>query len=157
MHVSNLIQGVILQSGGPINNWAKKDAGVMKMKSFEFAKKAGCPTEGRSLVTECLENVEVSRILSAQKSVCQNILEGNCFVPIIDDETVVSNEKVMNASSPRKAILQGYNSNEGFLQLMQFLTKQFPTEKLHSEGFSREMFLKMVSRMFPLTGPQVII
>jgi len=154
VHVSNLIQGVILQSGGPINNWAKKDAGVMKMKSFEFAKKAGCPTEARSLVTECLENLEVSRILSAQKSVCQDILEGNCFVPIIDDETVVSNEKVMNASRPRKAILQGYNSNEGFLQLMQFLTKQFPTEKLHSEGFSREMFLKMVSRMFPLTGPQ---
>ena len=99
MHVSNLIQGVILQSGGPINNWVKKKPGVMKMKSFEFAKKAGCPTEGRSLVTECLENLEVSRILSAQKSVCQNDLGRNCFVPIIDDETVFSNENVKSLPS----------------------------------------------------------
>jgi len=154
VHVSNLIQGVILQSGGPINNWAKKESNIMKMKSFEFTKKAGCPTEGMSLVVECLENVDVHRILSAQEKVCQHSLEENCFVPIIDNDTVFSNEDVRNLSKTNKAILKGYNSNEGFLQLMKFLTKEFPTEKLHSEGFSREMFIKMISRMFPMAGAQ---
>eukprot|EP00090_Calanus_glacialis_P005735 TRINITY_DN14441_c0_g1_i1.p1 TRINITY_DN14441_c0_g1~~TRINITY_DN14441_c0_g1_i1.p1 ORF type:complete len:825 (-),score=167.83 TRINITY_DN14441_c0_g1_i1:160-2634(-) len=154
VHVSNLIQGVILQSGGPINSWAKKESNTMKMKSFEFTKKAGCPTEGMSLVIECLENVEVSRILSAQNKICDNSLEGDCFVPIVDDDTVFSNDHVRNLSRTNKAILQGYNSNEGFLKLMNFLTKEFPTEKLHSEGFSREMFIKMLARMFPRAGAQ---
>ena len=157
VHVSNLIQGVILQSGGPINSWAKKESNTMKMKSFQFTKKAGCPTEGMSLVIECLENVEVSRILSAQNKICDNSLEGDCFVPIVDDDTVFSNDHVRNLSRTNKAILQGYNSNEGFLKLMNFLTKEFPTEKLHSEGFSREMFIKMLARMFPRAGAQVRI
>ena len=158
VHVSNLIQGVILQSGGPINSWAKKDPHRMSVKSVEFVKKVGCPTQEFSLVTECLQNAEVSKILSAQKKVCENSLDGlNCFVPIVDDETVFSNNYVRNLSKTNKAILQGYNSNEGFLKLMKFLTKEFPTEKLHSEGFSRDMFVKMVARMFPNATPQVII
>jgi len=154
VHVSNLIQGVILQSGGPVNEWAKKDPNTMTIKSVEFAKKVGCPTGDLSLVTECLENVAVSKILSAQKKVCDSSLGEHCFVPMIDNETVFSNAYVRNLSKTNKAILQGYNSNEGFLQLMKFLTKEFPTEKLSYEGFSREMFEEMITKMFPRTGPQ---
>ena len=57
-------------------------------------------------------------------------------------------KKAANNSSSTP-VLMGFNSNEGFLTLMQFLTKEFPTEKLHTEGFSRKMAMKMISKMFP--------
>ena len=56
---------------------------------------------------------------------------------------------VKNITSSSTPILMGFNSNEGFLTLMQFLTKEFPTEKLHTEGFSRKMAMKMIAKMFP--------
>ena len=57
-------------------------------------------------------------------------------------------KKAANNSSSTP-VLMGFNSNEGFLTLMQFLTKEFPTEKLHTEGFSSKMAMKMISKMFP--------
>ena len=59
-----------------------------------------------------------------------------------------------NITRPSTPILMGFNSNEGFLTLMQFLTKEFPTEKLHTEGFSRQMAMKMIAKMFPSMPPQ---
>ena len=58
----------------------------------------------------------------------------------------MNQENITHSSIP---ILMGFNSNEGFLTLMQFLTKEFPTEKLHTEGFSRKMAMKMIAKMFP--------
>ena len=61
-------------------------------------------------------------------------------------KTEMNQENITHSSIP---ILMGFNSNEGFLTLMQFLTKEFPTEKLHTEGFSRKMAMKMITKMFP--------
>jgi hypothetical protein len=35
------------------------------------------------------------------------------------------------------------------------LLQEFPTERLHSEGFSQEMFERMITRMFPQLSNQV--
>ena len=75
--------------------------------------------------------------------VCSGVVS-SCFLPTEDDQMVIKTN--MNSSLP---ILMGFNSNEGFLTLMQFLTKEFPTEKLHTEGFSRKMAMKMIGKMFP--------
>ncbi len=33
--------------------------------------------------------------------------------------------------------------------------QEFPTERLHSEGFSQEMYERMINRMFPQLNNQV--
>ena len=76
--------------------------------------------------------------------VCSDVAS-SCFLPMEDGHMV---KKAANNSSSTP-VLMGFNSNEGFLTLMHFLTKEFPTEKLHTEGFSRKMAMKMISKMFP--------
>ena len=76
--------------------------------------------------------------------VCSDVAS-SCFLPMEDGHMV----KKANNNSSSTPVLMGFNSNEGFLTLMQFLTKEFPTEKLHTEGFSRKMAMKMISKMFP--------
>ena len=89
----------------------------------------------------------MDQILEEQDSVCDlDIMTPNCFVPVEDGETVPKAEGIQTSSAK---VMYGHNSNEGFLKLMQFLTREFPTEKLYTEGFSQEIFLKMLSRMFP--------
>ena len=101
---------------------------------------------------KCLKNVSVEEIVSEQNSVCgHSILNLNCFVPILDGAIVQNNLTVLANTK----IMYGFNTNEGFLKLMQFLTREFPTEKLYSEGFSREMFLKMLSRLLPEADKKV--
>ena len=83
--------------------------------------------------------------------VCSGVAP-SCFLPIEDGQMVAKKNQNMTQSSI--PILMGFNSNEGFLTLMQFLTKEFPTEKLHTEGFSRQMAMKMISKMFPSMSPE---
>ena len=86
--------------------------------------------------------------------VCSGVAS-SCFLPIEDGQMVgktrMDQENITRPSTP---ILMGFNSNEGFLTLMQFLTKEFPTEKLHTEGFSRQMAMKMIAKMFPSMPPE---
>ena len=129
----------------------------MRIKTYELLNKLGCSTEDRSTLEKCMESMDTKTILKAQVKVCGNNVEGDCFVPVIDNDTVFPNDYAKNITAANKAILQGYNSNEGFLKLMKFLTEKFPVEKLSTQGFSREMFLKILARMFPRTTAQVII
>ena len=77
-------------------------------------------------------------------------MASSCFLPIEDGLMVAKTRMNQeNMTRPSIPILMGFNSNEGFLTLMQFLTKEFPTEKLHTEGFSRKMAMKMIAKMFP--------
>ena len=141
--MSHVVHAAILQSGGPHNTWAKLDKKVAFKRSSSLAKKLGCDTAD----IECLQKVDVEEILAAQNSVCEHSITNiNCFVPVLDNDIVTANPVPANNNTH---IMYGFNSNEGFLKLMQFLTKQFPTEKLYSEGFSQEIFTKMLSRMFP--------
>lgn len=143
IHVSHVIHSAILQSGGPHNNWAKLDKKVAFQRSSTLTKNLGCNLGD----IECLQNVDVEEILAAQNSVCEHSITNiNCFVPVLDGEIVTANSAPANNNTN---IMFGFNSNEGFLKLMQFLTKQFPTEKLYSEGFSQEIFTKMLASMFP--------
>ena len=150
IHVSRLIHAAILQSGGPRNHWAKLDEKIAYDRSNQLVDKLGCT--GQQEYMECLQNISVDVILSEQNSVCEhNIRNINCFIPVLDGEIVQHNI----SSTLNNKIMFGYNSNEGFLKLMQFLTKEFPTEKLYTEGFSQEIFMKMLKRMFPNTDNKV--
>ena len=154
IHVSSILHSVILQSGGPRNSWAKMSSREMKQRTMKVAEKVGCSTADLA----CLEKVPVEDILAAQDEVCRHgLVTTNCFVPSVDDEIVFSNKYQQKLNRSNTNVMFGYNSNEGFLKLMHFLTKEFPTEKLYSEGFSQEMFLRMLSRMFPDVGDQVNI
>ena len=154
IHVSSVLHSVILQSGGPRNSWAKLSSKEMKQRTMKVAEKLGCSTADLA----CLQEVQVEDILAAQDEVChQGLLTANCFVPSVDDEIVFSNKYQQKLNRSNTNVMFGYNSNEGFLKLMHFLTKEFPTEKLYSEGFSQEMFLRMLSRMFPELDDQVNI
>ena len=93
-------------------------------------------------------------IVGEQDSVCGlTIAAPSCFVPVEDGDTVQL--RAGPGPAPATRLMYGHNANEGFLKLMQFLTREFPTEKLYSEGFSQEIFLKMLSRMFPQADNKV--
>ena len=101
-----------------------------------------------------VQDLAVEDIVGAQDSVCGlTIAAPSCFVPVEDGDTVQLRAGPGPAPAPR--LMYGHNANEGFLKLMQFLTREFPTEKLYSEGFSQEIFLKMLSRMFPQADNKV--
>ena len=152
IHVSSLIHGLVLQSGGPSNNWAKLDSKEIKKRTASLAERLGCSTADEV----CLEAVKVEEILAVQDDVCgHGLVNTHCFVPTVDDEIVFSNKYQQKLNRTNTNVMFGYNSNEGFLKLMQFLTKEFPTEKLYSDGFSEEMFLRMLSKMFPEVDKQV--
>ena len=154
IHVSSILHSVILQSAGPRNSWAKLASKEMKQRTMKLAEKVGCSTADLA----CLQEVQVEDILASQDEVCHHGLGTvNCFVPTVDDEIVFSNKYQQKLNRSNANVMFGYNSNEGFLKLMQFLTKEFPTEKLYSEGFSQDMFLRMLSRMFPEVNDQVNI
>ena len=154
IHVSSILHNVILQSAGPSNSWAKIASKEMKQRTMRLAEKVGCSTADLA----CLQAVEVEKLLAAQDKVCHHgLVTANCFVPSVDEEIVFSNKYQQKLNRSNTNVMFGYNSNEGFLKLMQFLTKEFPTEKLYSEGFSQEMFLRMLSRMFPEVDDQVNI
>ena len=151
IHVSRAIHAAILQSGGPHNHWAKLEEKVAYDRSNQLVEKLGCT--GKHGYMKCLQNVPVDDILSEQNSVCEhNIRNSNCFVPVLDGEIVQQNL----TATPNTKIMFGFNSNEGFLKLMQFLTKEFPTEKLYTEGFSQEIFMKMLKRMLPNIDNKVL-
>ena len=59
--------------------------------------------------------------------------------PTLDQEVneVHGAKEVNKVKVVEVPILQGSNSNEGFLKMMKFLTREFPTDKLHSEGFTQ--------------------
>ena len=152
IHVSSLLHAVILQSAGPSNSWAKLDSKEAKQRTARLADKLGCSTAD----VDCLQSVAVSEILAVQDTVCGHGLQAaNCFLPSVDDEIVFSNKYQQKLNRTNTNLMFGYNSNEGFLRLMQFLTKEFPTEKLYSDGFSEEMFRRMLTRMFPEVDDQV--
>lgn len=152
IHISSLLHGLILQSAGPFNSWAKLDSKETKQRTASLAERLGCAPADIS----CLQAVKVEEILAAQDTVCSyGLLAANCFLPTVDDEIVFSNKYQQKLNRTNTAVMFGYNSNEGFLRLMQFLTKEFPTEKLYSDGFSEEMFRRMLSRMFPEVDNQV--
>ena len=154
IHVSSILHNVILQSAGPRNSWAKLTSREMKQRTLELAERLNCSTADLA----CLQAVEVEDLLAAQDKVCSHgLVTANCFVPSVDEEIVFSNKYQQKLNRSNTNVMFGYNSNEGFLKLMQFLTKEFPTEKLYSEGFSQEMFLRMLSRMFPEVDDQVSI
>ena len=67
-----------------------------------------------------------------------------------------SDAELAAAAGPGPAVLAGHNTNEGFFALMRFLTRQFPSQQLSTQGFSQEMFSTMVGKMFPATDTQVI-
>ena len=147
-----MIKAAILQSGGPNSPWSKLDKKTIYKRSVALAQKLRCPV---SNITDCMRNVSVEEILENQNEVCaHNIVHLNCFVPTIDEELVRKSNQVIDQNID---IIHGYNSNEGFLKLMQFLTKEYPAEKLYTEGFSQEMFFKMLSRMFGEDDEKVII
>ena len=154
IHLSSLLHGLILQSAGPANSWAKLDSKETKQRTAALAERLGCSPAD----TACLQALEVEDILQVQDSVCgHGLVTANCFVPTVDDEIVFSNKYQEKLNKTNTAVMFGYNSNEGFLRLMQFLTKEFPTEKLYSDGFSEEMYRRMLSRMFPEVDNQVMI
>ena len=74
----------------------------------------------------------------------------------MDGETMFSDAELAAAAGPGPAVLAGHNSNEGFFALMRFLTRQFPSQQLSTQGFSQEMFSRLVGKMFPATDSQVI-
>ena len=136
-----MIKTAILQSGGPDCPWTKIDKKTIYKRSLSLAQKLGCPV---SNVTDCMRNISVDDILEKQHEVCaHNIVHLNCFVPTIDEELVRESNQV---NDPNIDIIHGYNSNEGFLKLMQFLTKEYPSEKLYTEGFSDETTNRRSSR-----------
>ena len=149
VHVSGLVHAAILQSGGPHSPWARQQPGVARARTRRLSSRLGCADQAD--LTSCLQSVSVDQILEAQNSVCDlDIVTPCCFVPVEDGETVPAEETQTSAK-----VMYGHNSNEGFLKLMQFLTREFPTEKLYTEGFSQEIFLKMLSRMFPNADEKV--
>ena len=102
-----------------------------------------------------VQGLAVEDIVGEQDSVCGlTIAAPSCFVPVEDGDTVQL--RAAPAPAPATRLMYGHNANEGFLKLMQFLTREFPTEKLYSEGFSQEIFLKMLSRMFPEADNKVL-
>ena len=150
VHVSNLVHAAILQSGGPHSPWAREEPGLAMARSRSLARRLGC--EDQTQLISCLRSVSVDQILEEQDSVCDlDIVTPNCFVPVEDGETVPK----AGVIKTKAKLMYGHNSNEGFLKLMQFLTREFPTEKLYTEGFSQEIFLKMLSRMFPKADNKV--
>ena len=103
-----------------------------------------------------MQGLAVEDIVGEQDSVCGlTIAAPSCFVPVEDGDTVQLRAGPGPPPPPPPPPMYGHNANEGFLKLMQFLTREFPTEKLYSEGFSQEIFLKMLSRMFPQADNKV--
>ena len=154
VHVAGagLVHAAILQSGGPHSPWARQEPGVARARSRRLASKLGCADQAE--LASCLQSVSVDQILEGQNSVCDlGIITPNCFVPVEDGQTVPSSQAEETQTSAK--VMYGHNTNEGFLKLMHFLTREFPTEKLYTEGFSQEIFLKMLSRMFPNADEKV--
>ena len=154
VHVSGagLVHAAILQSGGPHSPWAREEPGLAMARSRDLARRLGCVHQAE--LASCLQSVGVDQILEEQDSVCDlGIVTPNCFVPVEDGETVPRSQAEVIQTSAK--VMYGHNSNEGFLKLMQFLTREFPTDKLYTEGFSQEIFLKMLSRMFPKADKKV--
>merc|ERR1719150_3553277 len=135
------LQGAILQSGGPGSPLLTLTREQANTRTASLAAALGC---GGNNPAACLRDRTHQEIVNLQDQVCSNVAS-SCFLPMEDGRMV---KKAANNSSSTP-VLMGFNSNEGFLTLMQFLTKEFPTEKLHTEGFSRKMAMKMISKMFP--------
>jgi len=80
-------------------------------------------------------------------SIINKIIKETCFMPVLETDLHPTLDQEVNEVHGAKEvnkvkvvevpILQGSNSNEGFLKMMKFLTREFPTDKLHSEGFTQ--------------------
>ena len=116
----------------------------------------------------CLRERSAEEVVEAQDRVCSGVAP-SCFLPTVDGQVaarvhcssphctaslctspqvVLSAEQASNMTSTVPLLL-GSTTNEGFLRLMEFLAREFPTDRLERQGFSREMARSMVAKMFP--------